>query len=313
MINQSKYIYHLGKKKKRKKINKIVILLIICFCVAILSFFFIPFNRIFTFISGETNKTDIEVLWKNKRYNDIITEYMEKLERKPLNPIILTYLGFSYFFKAKSTTYDKDMLIDKAILLLRKAKLIPVTNLAGEIDYVLGLAYFLKGKYFYDLSIKYMESSIMNNYKGVDTNWCLGMAYGGMGNFDKELEYYLKAAKEKESSLSLLSVGEVYIKKGNFQLAENYLMRALNKANDNNIEQQCRFRLGEIYFERNDYLKAEEQYKNILKINKKSANAHFYLGEIYAKLNNIIEARAEWRKALIIDPSHYGAKLRYYN
>ena len=70
--------------------------------------------------------------------------------------------------------------------------------------------------------------------------------------------------------------------------------------------------LGEIYLERKDYLKAEDQYKNILKINTKSANAHFYLGEIYAKLDNIIKARAEWRKALIIDPSHYGAKLRYY-
>ena len=29
-------------------------------------------------------------------------------------------------------------------------------------------------------------------------------------------------------------------------------------------------------------------------------------------MNDPVKARAEWRNALIIDPSHYGAKLRYY-
>jgi hypothetical protein len=33
---------------------------------------------------------------------------------------------------------------------------------------------------------------------------------------------------------------------------------------------------------------------------------------VYTKMNDPVKARAEWRNALIIDPSHYGAKLRYY-
>jgi Tfp pilus assembly protein PilF len=49
-----------------------------------------------------------------------------------------------------------------------------------------------------------------------------------------------------------------------------------------------------------------------VKIDPQSADAHFFLGEVYAKMNDPVKARAEWRNALIIDPSHYGARLRYY-
>jgi hypothetical protein len=29
-------------------------------------------------------------------------------------------------------------------------------------------------------------------------------------------------------------------------------------------------------------------------------------------MSDLVRARAEWRKTLVIDPSHYGARLRYY-
>lgn len=157
-----------------------------------------------------------------------------------------------------------------------------------------------------------MLSSLQNNYKGIDTYRCLGLSYGSLGDSEKELEYFLKALEEEETGYALLSVGEAYMKKNNYEKAEEYLQRALNKAADINILQQCRFKLGEIYMETKDYLKAEEQYKEIITLNKKSANAHFYLGEVYDKLNDRVKARSEWREALRIDPSHYGAKLRYY-
>ena len=197
-------------------------------------------------------------------------------------------------------------------MVLRKAKLSKKSNLEGEIDYILGLAYFLKGKYYYNLSVNFMLSSLNNNYKGIDSYRCLGLAYGGMEDTQKELEYFLKALEEEETGDALLSVGDAYMKKNNYEKAEEYLLRALNKAEDINIIQQCRFKLGEIYIERKDYLKSEEQYKEIIKLNNKSANAHFYLGEIYDKLNDHVKARSEWRKALRIDPSHYEAKVRYY-
>jgi Tfp pilus assembly protein PilF len=67
-----------------------------------------------------------------------------------------------------------------------------------------------------------------------------------------------------------------------------------------------------MFFDRKEYFKAEAEYLAVLARDPNSAEAHFYLGEIYAGLNDKVKARAEWRKTLLIDPSHYGAKLRYY-
>ncbi len=77
-------------------------------------------------------------------------------------------------------------------------------------------------------------------------------------------------------------------------------------------QKRARFLLGEIYFDKGDLFKAEEQYAAIVAADSRSADAHFFLGEVYAKMNDPVKARAEWRTALIIDPSHYGARLRYY-
>ena len=53
-------------------------------------------------------------------------------------------------------------------------------------------------------------------------------------------------------------------------------------------------------------------YNRILALDPNAADAHYYLGEIYLKMTDPVRARSEWRKALLIDPSHYGARLRYY-
>lgn len=310
MMRKDKYVYHLrGKKKKKWKI--IMLFIFICvLCAA--GYFFLPFKQIIRFFSGKENEVSLNKLWNNKNYDEIIRICNEKLVKYPLHSLYLTYKGFSYFYKAKRDSLEKEEHLTESILVLRKAKLSKNSHLEGEIDYILGLAYFLKGKYYYDLSIEYMLSSIENNYTGIDTYRCLGLAYGGFGDAQKELEYFLKALEQEETGYSLLSVGEAYLKKNNYRQAEEYLLRALNKTEELEIIQQCRFKLGEIYMEQEDYLKSEEQYKEIIKLNKASANAHFYLGEVYDKLNDKVKARAEWREALRIDPSHYGAKLRYY-
>jgi tetratricopeptide (TPR) repeat protein len=310
-MRRDKYVYRLSGKKKKKK-WKIFLLILFIFLLISGVYFIRPVNKIIRFFSGTEEVVDLKTLWNNKNYDEIIRICDDKLVLDPLHSLLLTYKGFSYFYKSKTDAEHKEDLLIKAILVLRKARLGEKIGQLGEIDYILGLAYFLRGKYFYDLSIKFMESSLENNYKGIDTYRCLGLSYGGLGDAQKELEFFLKALEEEESGEALLSVGEAYMKKNNYEKAEEFLLRSLNKTIDTNIIQKCRFKLGEIYMETNELIKAEEQYKDIIKLNKKSANAHFYLGEIYDKLNDKVKARSEWREALRIDPSHYNAKLRYY-
>ena len=50
----------------------------------------------------------------------------------------------------------------------------------------------------------------------------------------------------------------------------------------------------------------------VIEMNPRAADAYYYMGEILLEYGKPIEARAQWREALIVDPSHYGARLRYY-
>ncbi|MBN1697824.1 MAG: tetratricopeptide repeat protein [Spirochaetales bacterium] len=312
MINIDRYSYSGNYKRKRKKWKIAVFLLLFILCAAGVVFFLIPALDIPVLVSFSNVYKNMKELWNNKSYEEIISLCDEHLLKKPMDPLLLTYRGFSFFYKAKNENDEKDTLLDKTIFNLRKARLRPVTGFQGEIEYILGLTYFLKGKYYYDLSIKSMENSLASGYKGLDSYRCLGLAYGGLGETEKELDYFLEALQEEETDYSLLSVGEACMKNNQNAKAEEYLLRALNKTEDINIEQQCRFHLGEIYMANEDYLKAEQQYLRILEVNNRSANAHFYLGVIYDKLNDRIKARAQWRETLRIDPSHYQAKRHLY-
>jgi tetratricopeptide (TPR) repeat protein len=126
------------------------------------------------------------------------------------------------------------------------------------------------------------------------------------------MENFLLALKDDPSDLLLLTIGQTYYQMKRTSDAVDYLLRTLNKTEDKDIEERARFLLGGIYLDGGELFRAEEQFAAIARIDTRSADAHYNLGEVYAKMNDPVKARAEWRNALIIDPSHYGAKLRYY-
>jgi len=253
-------------------------------------------------------------LWKSENYEGVIAAADSVLRGDPLNATALSYRGFAYFYRAATENALEEKLpyLDESIVSLRRALLVG-TPFNGEADYVLGKAYFYKGKYYYDESISFMESSLAKGYVQKDSNEYIGLAYTQLGDYDKGMEYFLTALKDDSGDLLLLTIGQTYYQMKRTGDAIDYLLRTLNKTDDKAIEKRARFLLGEIYLDRNELFKAEEQYAEIVKVDPQSADAHFFLGEVYAKMNDPVKARAEWRNALIIDPSHYGAKLRYYS
>ena len=252
-------------------------------------------------------------LWKAGQYEAVIAAADSILREDPLSPAALTYRGFASFYRAvtESAGEERSALLDQTILSLRRARLV-ATPFGGEADYVLGKAYFLKGKYYYDLAISSMESSLAKGYEQKDSNQYIGVAYAQLGEYEKALGYFLTALKADTSDMLLLTIGLTYYQMKRSNDAVDYFLRTLNKTQDKGIEEQARFKLAEIYSDRGDLFKAEEQLLAIARIDSRSADAHYQLGEVYAKMNDPVRARAEWRNALIIDPSHYGAKLRYY-
>ncbi len=271
-------------------------------------------SRIAGRIQPEQELQSLSDLWQNRLYDEVISRCDAQLRGNPLEPMTLAYRGFAYFYKAVSevTLEERIPYLDEAIVSLRRSKLDPVDRWTAEADYILGKAYYHKGKYYYDLTLDYLQAALAAGYQREDIYDYLGLAATQLDLLEEGLDYFQKALEINPTDLLLLTIGQTYLQLDRSKEAEEYLLRSVNKTEDTAVEIRARFLLGQMYFDREDYFKAEDQYSEILKLDPNSSDAHYYLGEIYSKMNDPVRARAAWRKALAIDPSHYGARLRYY-
>jgi len=253
-------------------------------------------------------------LFRAEKYDDAIVAADAILAGDPLNAVALSYKGFASFYKSVSQDVAEERMpwLDESVVALRRARLAG-TPFPGETDYVLGKAYFNKGKYYYDLAISSIESSVAKGYVQRDSYEYIGQAWSQLGDYPKAIDAFLLALKDDPGDLLLLTIGQTYYQMKRTSDAVDYLLRTLNKTEDKEIEERARFLLGGIYLDGGELFKAEEQFSAIVKVDPRSADAHYNLGEVYSKMNDPVRARAEWRSALIIDPSHYGARLRYYS
>jgi tetratricopeptide (TPR) repeat protein len=271
-------------------------------------------NRIRGRFQPDKNSQSLSEFWQNRLYDEVISSSDEQLQNDPLNGMILAYRGFAYFYKGVSevTLEERIPYLDEAIVSLRRAKLGSAGSWSAEIDYILGKAYYHKGKYYHDLSLEYLKAALAAGYQPEDIFDYLGLAATQLDLLEEGLQYFQQALRINPTDLLLLTIGQTYFQAERNQEAEEYLLRSVNKTEDAAVEIRARFLLGQMYFEREDYFKAEDQYSKILENDPNSSDAYYYLGEIYSNMNDPVKARAHWRKALVIDPSHYGARLRYY-
>ncbi len=326
MLNSvNKYKYY---KKKNSKKNKIFLLFILGVIIIglFISLLFLYNQKVGSeIIEVEIDKNLID-LWNDGLYSEVIMISKQKLKINPIETETLMYSGFAYYSLAyyEDSLEEKLKLINNAIIAIRRSKLSPSLIYEAETDYMLGKSYIEKeviikngqrkyiGKFYPDLAIQYLEKSIERGYIGKDTYEYLGLAYSAIDNQEKVIVSFENAYELNNLDKYILAIGKAYLELEDFDNAEQYLLKTLNESETSDTEKECRFALSEIYMNRNELLKAEEQYLAIIEIDPASAEAHFQLGEIYTSLNDPVRARAEYRKTLLIDPNHYGARLRYY-
>jgi tetratricopeptide (TPR) repeat protein len=253
-------------------------------------------------------------LWDTRDYAGIVTLSEAALEDDALHSTTLIFRGLALFYQAVTqfSLEDKLPLLDESISNLRKALLFPDNALTPRIHYVLGKAYYLKGKFYADLTIEYLQKSLEAGFRGEDAYQYLGFAHSELGDYEKSIEYFEMAVEETPTDGLLNALGMSYYRMGMYGKAEEYLLRTLNRTEDNLMLLNTWELLGLIYRDTNKLLKAEEIYGKILEKNPRSADAHYYLGEIYEVMGDEIRARFEWKEALRIDPTHYGARRKYY-
>jgi tetratricopeptide (TPR) repeat protein len=310
-LSPDRYSYN-SSRKARKRRRRLFAATTVVLVLAVSVLLLVRFARVPVF--ERKPQADLSELWNQGLYTEVVLAASERLESSPMDWEALVFTGFSKYYLAyyEKALEDRIPLLDQSIESLRKARLHSKSLLQPQIDYVLGLAYYAKGSFYYDLTVVHLERSLEAGHVGHNTFEYLGLAYGGLGQPEKELENLEKAAEAGASDLLLLSIGKAMLKLSRPRDAEEQLLRALNKTEDPNIEKEARFRLGDIYGDRGDVLKAEAEYRAIIDFDPNSAEAHFQLGELYGEMGDNVRARAEWRKTLVIDPTHYGARRRYY-
>lgn len=303
--------YSYPKKKKKRNSGKIIILLILLAVFSVLLIFIIRKN---TVNNNSIIVFNLEELWIDNKYKELIEKCEDILYTDPLDQEGLIYNGFAYFHLgiAQFTLEDQLPLLDIAVINLRKALLLNSKPLVGKVNYILGKSYYHKGHFFMDQAIYHIEKSIELDYINDDSYKYLGLSYSELGLYEAGIQYFLKAISNEYDDMLLLVLGQTYHKLGDDINSEIFLKRAIELQSDFRVEIKSRFLLGKIFFKNMDFDKAEEQYNIILSKDSKSSDAHYYLGDIYSERGNTVKARAEWRKALKLDPSHYGALLRLY-
>lgn len=316
-LPESRYRFTQKRKPKHGKMWLIIAILIVLSVV----FGFVFLNREKTdsiplvSASNEGEKQEsLEAMWEVRNFEALNEKCEEILLSSPFDFEALMFNGFSYFYRGvgQFSLEERLSLIDLSIINLRKALILDPTPLQGKLEYILGKAYFQKGKFYLDLSLKYLEESVNSGYIGEDTYEYLGLIYSSLGDYNRSAEYYLEALERAPSDTLYLVLAQTYYQMDDILKAEEYLVWALSKTQDPAVEEKSRFLLGRIFSERGDLQKAEEQFQSILVDNKSSADAYFFLGEVYEDMGDVAKARYQWRKALEINPYHYGARLKLY-
>lgn len=94
-------------------------------------------------------------------------------------------------------------------------------------EYILGKAYYHKGRHYLDLSIKYLKRSLDHGYEAEDSYKYLGLAYSELGMYKEGVVYFLKSLDKKPDDMLYLALGQTYYKMEDDQTSEKYLLLAL--------------------------------------------------------------------------------------
>ena len=122
---------------------------------------------------------------------------------------------------------------------------------------------------------------------------------------DESIQYFYDAYRlDPTFYKALIKIGEIYLKKGNYEQALAYF-NEISKTDPNN--ELAMTKKGDTYFNYNNIQEAKNLYEQALKINENNEDALIGMGLCEYKANNIDEAINYYDKALNINPENSNA------
>jgi tetratricopeptide (TPR) repeat protein len=279
-------------------------LLIACALVS-LSVFIIRKNH--TFLPGVSS---LYREWNAGDYTAVYENAGKILEKRPLDGAVLALKGFSayYLYVAQNDPAEARNYLVSAIVSLRNAWYRVSDSEKGRIAYVLGKAYYQRGYYYADLSLKYLDYALKAGVKQDDLQEFRGLAASLVGDYETAIPAFTEALAKNPSDLLLFTLAKSYASSGKDDQALQYFQETIRKTGDELLRLKCHYEIGMILITEQRLAEAEAEFTTIIQKEPNSADAQYGLGVIYETQGDLVKARAAWRKALRLNPVHAGAR-----
>jgi len=311
--------YHYKPKRRKKKLITVLLFLFLLGGGVFYAVFFLNVYALYT------NVVDLYRVWFNDysfmeksietgNYNVAIHEGSPYLERRPYNSRLLRYIGESYYYISTSLTgSEKEESLDSAIRYLRKSIVLSrFDEVLTKAYFVLGMSYFRKGPYYYELAAQNLERALTAGYQDNTVYEILGYCYYKLGAYDSAIAYLERAKAEEPKDIVRLYLAFAYRDKEMYESAVKELDYLIKNTRDDAVYEEAFSALIWIDFQEERYEKAKQNILSILEVNDSSAFAHFWLGNIYEREGDLVAARKEWRVTLKLDSRHIGAIEKLY-
>ena len=307
MVSKDQKYTSVRKLQRRSRAS-----ILICLVVLIILGVIFRWDIYFQTLLSKKSEVSLIELSNAERYKEVVDQTVLIIKRDPLNSEALFFQGVAYFYQALllGDSVNQKLMLDEAIIALRRSLLDPELKEKSEAKYLLGKAYFHKGKFYYDLAIKYLLESLSKGYEGGDTYEYIGLSYVRLKELNKGLDYLTIGVEKRPSDLLYLSISEIYKELSYLDKAIYYLNTALEATNDLTVELRSRFLLGEVFLMLDRFEDARYQFELIVMHTPNLPEVLVLYGDAYAGLGDLVRARAEWRKARSIDSEDVEANLR---
>lgn len=293
----------------RRKTSGAVVIIVIALLVALVAAMVVLFLRSRTPIlpiADTENTEDLVALWNQQEYIEVVELATIRLDEEPLDETALSLRGFSRFYLAMQEVNEERIqsLLIGSVQDLKRVLLLESPRLEPQIRYILGKAFFHRGRFFYDETIQELQRARALGIEQLDLLEYLALASEELGRTDDAIAYYREAIDFGGEPIHQLSLADLLIQQERYLEADQLLEEALGTSSDVGIMQHGLLSLGLSFRKQRRWDEAEATYKRLLELNQSSAEGHFGLGETYLGMGDSNLARFEWREAVRLDPNH---------
>jgi tetratricopeptide (TPR) repeat protein len=167
---------------------------------------------------------------------------------------------------------------------------------------------FNEGKF--DEAISAYKKFLEKNPSAYQVHFNIGNCYKEKGDFEKAIEEYnivLSETKAKGVDLkgeklyakTLAAMGEVLVKKGDYQSAQTYFQQSLDL---NPQDENLAYNVGEIYFSSGKIEEAIQFFNLAIQIKPQWSEPYLKLGYVYLNKNDLEKAKEMFKKYLELAP-----------